>query len=246
MHQLRDRRCRCTTQLEKPALETKPDRGAVVLTALRPAPGNMGIGMNDDPSWRDLIAANMREVNSFWSWRDKPIGEGGAAEEILRQCGVDVRNLVSRVQGQDPPDCEAILDGRFSGVEVTELVHEKTLRRSIKAVRQRQSGNEPKQGEAYFIWDRDDLLTGLQTLIDRKDEPSKQKGGPYERYVLVIHTDELVLDRDTVTRFLEGATFRAKMITDVFFGLSYERGCCPVFRLPLGDVRTPGIVDHEK
>ena len=117
------------------------------------------------------------------------------------------------------------------------------LRRSIKAVRQRRSGKEPERPEVYFVWDRDDLLSGLQSLIDKKDEPSKLKGGPYERYVLVIYTDELVLDRDTVTRFLDGATFRASLITDVFFGLSYERGCCPVFRLPLDSARIPDTRD---
>ena len=62
------------------------------------------------------------------------------------------------------------------------------------------------------------------------------KGGPYERYVLVIHTDEFLLDSTTVRRFLKGATFRARLINnDVIVGLSYEpaSGACPVFRLEL-------------
>jgi hypothetical protein len=45
--------------------------------------------------------------------------------------------------------------------------------------------------------------------------------GPYERYVLVIHTDEFFLDSATVRRFLKGATFRAHLITDVILGLSH-------------------------
>lgn len=40
-----------------------------------------------------------------------------------------------------------------------ELVHEATLKRSIKAVRQRSRGEEPQKPEAYFVWDRDDLCS---------------------------------------------------------------------------------------
>jgi hypothetical protein len=77
-----------------------------------------------------LIEANTRPWNSFWSWRDKPIGEHGAASEILQRAGVDVLGPTSRSQKENPPDCEGTLDGQWSGVEVTELVHRKTLGRS--------------------------------------------------------------------------------------------------------------------
>jgi hypothetical protein len=138
---------------------------------------------------RKVIEANARPWNGFWSWRDKPIGEHGAASEILQRAGIDVGDLTSRPLNEDPPDCEGTLDGRWSGVEVTELVHRKTLERSIKAAKQRAMGREPAQPEAYFVWDKDDLIAAIQTLIDGKGV-AKLKGGPYERYVLVIHSDE--------------------------------------------------------
>jgi hypothetical protein len=43
----------------------------------------------------------------------------------------------------------------------------------------------------------------------------------------VIHTDEFFLDRETVGRFLEGASFRTTFITDVFLGLSYHPSAEP-------------------
>jgi hypothetical protein len=86
---------------------------------------------SDDEAIRALIEANLRPWNAFWTWRDKPIGERGAASEILEPAGVQVVGLVSREPGQDPPDCEATLDGLFSGVEVTVLVHRPTLERSL-------------------------------------------------------------------------------------------------------------------
>jgi len=82
-------------------------------------------GMNDDDDdYNDLgrlILANTREWNSFWFWRDKPVGERGVVREVLESAKVEVTHL--RSLDQDPPDCEGTLDGQFSGIEVTELVH---------------------------------------------------------------------------------------------------------------------------
>ena len=104
----------------------------------------------------------------------------------------------------------------------------------MKALKERAAGREPDKPEAYFVWNRTDLLRALQERIEVKDA-IRLKGGPYERYVLVIHTDEFFLDSATVRRFLKGATFRAHLITDVILGLSHEpaSGGCPVFRLEL-------------
>jgi hypothetical protein len=96
--------------------------------------------MNDDDFER-LVLANTREWNGFWFWRDKPVGERGVARNILEAAKVQVNDLRSR--DHQPPDCEATLDGNFSGIEVTELVHRPTLERSIKAVRQRSRGEVP-------------------------------------------------------------------------------------------------------
>jgi hypothetical protein len=81
-------------------------------------------------------------------------------------------------------------------------------------------GKEPKKGEAYFVWERVDLLA-LQDRIDAKDK-AKLKGGQYKRYILVICTDEMFLEATKVERWLTGATFRARRIRDVVLGLSYE------------------------
>jgi hypothetical protein len=186
--------------------------------------------MNDDDNFKRLILANTREWNGFWFWRDKPVGEHGAARAILEEAGIRVDDL--RSLDQDPPDCEATLDGQFSGIEVTELVHQATLERSIKAVRQRSRGEEPQKPEAYFDWDRDDLIAALENILLLKNSAKPRLS--YERYVLVIHTGEYLLDSDRVKRFLKGATFSTSLITHAFLGLSYEPGKgCPVFELEL-------------
>lgn len=189
---------------------------------------------DDDPNLLDeLLKFKSRNWNDFWYSRDKPITEQEAARGILEQAGLNVVDLVA---GPNPPDCEAVLDGHFSGVEVTELLHQPTLERSLKAMKERQAGKQPRRSAAYFNWNRNDLLSALQSIIDRKDKGVRQlQARRYERYVLVIHTDEFFLNRDTTKGFLEGAVFRANFITEAFLGISYEpiAQCCPVFRLEL-------------
>jgi hypothetical protein len=141
-----------------------------------------------------------QEWNAFWFWRDRPVQERVNAANLLEAAGVQIVELVSR--REDPPDCEATLDGEFSGIEVTELVH-KTAKRSIKARKERVAGKEPKQPEVFFDWDRSSLLSALQDRIERKQQ-RRWKGGPYQRRVLVMCTDEFLLDRIKVDRFFAG------------------------------------------
>jgi hypothetical protein len=176
-----------------------------------------------------VMIGKKRKWNSYWDWPDRAVKERGIVADILRQSGIQVTHLTSRPSGQDPPDCEAVLDGHFSGVEVTELVDQETLEQSIRARDEREAGGDPIKAEVFLLWNRRQLLSALQARIDAKDR--NWKGGPYKRYVLVIHTDEFSLDRGTVARFLEGATFKTQLLTDVFLGLSF--GSDPVFRLHL-------------
>jgi hypothetical protein len=181
----------------------------------------------DELNYLRVMLAKKRKHDSYWKWSDRLVEERGIASEILREAGENVAGMRSLERGQDPPDCEATLDGRFSGVEVTELIDQRALEQNLR---------QP-ESPVYFDWDKPTFLAALQSRIDAKDRA--WKGGPYERRVLVIHTDEFVLDRDTVSRFLEGTRFRSTFITDVFLGLSYqssaepEGGCHPVFSLSI-------------
>jgi hypothetical protein len=163
-----------------------------------------------------------RGWQDYWHWKDKPVQERASARTVLEAAGVKIDELRSR--NHDPPDCEAFLDGQWSGIEVTELLEQPTLEQSIRARRQ-----------------RDDLLAAIQRRIDEKDIAHKVKGGPYQRYVLVILTAETFLAREYIQEFLKDTEFRARLITDAFLGLDYhpanpltgEDGGNPVFRLSL-------------
>jgi hypothetical protein len=180
-----------------------------------------------------LAAANTREWSTYWYWRDKAAGEWRNASNVLQAAGVQIAELVSRSEREQPPDCEAKLDGCWSGIEMTELVDRPTLKRNIKAIRERAAGKEPKRPEALFVWDRSSLLSALAARIDRKER--SWQGGPYQRHVLIMCTNEFFLDRVSVDHFLQGATFQTSFLTDVFLGLSYQEGCVPVFHFAVSD-----------
>jgi len=164
-------------------------------------------------------------TDDFFDWSDRPVQERVIARTMLEHAGFKVSTFKSCED--DPPDCEGTLDGNRSAVEVTRLNHEKTRAQSMKARRE----GKP---EVYFYWERDDLLLKLQILIDKKElDVKRYSGGPYDRYVLVLHTDEMVLTKATVEKHLEGATFHSRLFTDVVLGLSYETGGYPAFRLQL-------------
>jgi hypothetical protein len=166
-------------------------------------------------------------IGRFWDWPNKPVKERVVARQILLDAKFEVTKFGSR--RDDPPDCEGLLDGQWSAVELTQLMHEKARAQSMKAIKQ-----QPEQPEKYYSWDRDEVLRAIQELIRAKDA-KRYKGGPYQRFVLVIYTDEFVLKGATMQQFLDGTTFRTRVFTDVVVGLSYEpvSGSYPTFRLSL-------------
>jgi hypothetical protein len=159
----------------------------------------------------------------FWHFKDKGVMEWGAVREILLTAGLKIEGDVTK-RTDDPPDCEAVIDGERCGIEATELVHQEALQRT------KQSGQE-----LHFVWDKENFCRELQSRITRKDRADNVKGAPYQRYILVIFTDEFFLNRNDVEGFIAGTSFRATFITDVFLGLSYDATIkeYPVFRLQL-------------
>src|SRR5438132_81927 len=104
------------------------------------------VGDEDWTEFGEMLRANSRAGGrDYWFWKDKPEREAGAAEEVLTTAGHNVVDLRPRLPGQDPPDCEATIDGQWCGIEVSELLHQGTLEASIRG---------PEQ---HFIWQREDL-----------------------------------------------------------------------------------------
>ncbi len=139
------------------------------------------------------------------------------AERTLAAAGIQFTSLRHR-GNQDPPDCEAMIEGVRCGIEVTELAHERALRASIKSVRAMEGFLR------YHEWTREEFLIKLRERIAEKDSPTDLKDGPYERYFLVISTGEMHLTQEVIRVYLEGITFPCSLITDAFISLDYHPG----------------------
>jgi hypothetical protein len=87
--------------------------------------------MDDHDDFARVMRENKRGANDFWYWKDKPVMEAGVARTVLESAGRQFQQLRSRHR-EDPPDCEAIIEGLRYGIEVSELVDEPTLKATIK------------------------------------------------------------------------------------------------------------------
>ncbi len=115
---------------------------------------------------------------------DRPIVERMWVEHFLKAARFSVQRLVARNAHEDPPDCEAIVDGARAGIEATEIIYGGTAASFDHMVQ-------------HFEWSRPSFLARVQSIIADKD--GKQwLGGPYERRLLVIYTNELYLPREKV------------------------------------------------
>jgi hypothetical protein len=193
-----------------------------------------------DPAWS-------RPANSYGTFRrgkdteaiDKRLEERGFAEDALSGGGFEFSAL--RSCEVDPPDCEAIVDGTFTGIEVTELVEGTTLAQAREALKRSTSDVLPRLHlREYREWTREDFLAEVQALIKKKNL-GNWKGGAYQRHMLVIHTDEMTLGPGQVKRFLDGEQFAFGFFSDVVVVLSYDphTQTPPAFRLVSNRAQRP-------
>jgi hypothetical protein len=193
--------------------------------------------MADDDDEFAKALAQMREASDrargyadFFEYQpDRAMGEVGVVEsleEVLENAGAGFfSSLQSRGRGNDPPDCEALnAAGQRIAIEVTELVSAGAIRAS-----------KAKGALLWQEWDRPTFLSSLANALIAKDSKhAKLKGGPYPGgYVVVLHTDELLLSREFVQAALEGSAISVQHISRAFLLLSYRSGRYPYFELPL-------------
>jgi hypothetical protein len=171
-----------------------------------------------------------RPLNDFFTWAPaRELEEFGVADQLrqsLELQGQDsFRALRVRGRGNDPPDCEAIDPlGSVVAIEVTELIDPSAI-------------ISFKKGSTYTWadWSREKLILGVNHLLDVKaNRYAALKGGPYDKYLVVIHTDEPMLPYDTARRMLGGYRFRSRPNVDrAFLLISYDPKlrCCPFIEL---------------
>jgi hypothetical protein len=184
---------------------------------------------------REAIARQRPCADYFGFAVDRAIAEVGVAEELCGVLAAEGRPLASHIEsrgGDDPPDCQGIGDGGARiAIEITELVDPD----AIKAA---------KAGRAFdwADWTREKLLGELQLRLNKKDKKlSRARGGPYDAYVVIIHTDEPLLNIECVRSLLDSAHFRPTALVDrAFLLLSFDpkSQSCPFIELQFSEETT--------
>ncbi len=190
----------------------------------------------DEQDYRSMVARSMAQSRrrhrghaDYWRGPNQEAEELYVAKTLLtflnRREQLEWK-LRSRGQGQDPPDCEAVAEsGMLVGIEVTELVDQSSIEEVVRG------GCEP-----LADWSREQLTDHLQRLLHRKDAPARTQGGPYQEYLLAIHTDEPSLTAANLDQLLLEHTFpEMQLITAAFIlvGFDPRRATCPVVELRL-------------
>lgn len=174
---------------------------------------------------------NSRGYADFFGWEEnRDIEEWGVVVSLSDSLESEGKKLFSglkrRGRNNDPPDCEARdTDGRRVAIEVTELVDGKAIQ-------------DFKSGAVYqwADWDKDKFITSVESLLSRKDSRYPElKEPPYDGgYIIVIFTDEPMLDRLTVESYLAGHAFKKpEFLTKAFLLVSYDPAIkkCPHYEL---------------
>ena len=183
----------------------------------------------------ELICAEKyraRGYADFFGWSlDRDIEEWGIVTNLAESMEIDGKvlftNLKRRGRGNDPPDCEALdNNGRRIAIEVTELV-------DGKAIKDYKSSGIYKWAD----WNKSKFISFLESILSRKDSRyPKLKEPPYEGgYIVVIFTDEPMLNRSVVASYLQGHVFKMSYITRAFLLMSYDPEIkrCPYYELTI-------------
>ncbi len=179
-----------------------------------------------------------RTYAAYWEFPDEAARDKGIVADLILSLEASViqlkpRSLRSRGR-DDPPDCEALdLAGRRVAFELSEIVDAQAIMRHTR----REGLHYREYSEASFLALLDARLTA------KLREETDLKGGPYHRRVLVLHSDEGLLDPEFCSSAVRGRTARyIRPWTDVFLifpppphftgtDIGYVRKC-PIITIP--------------
>jgi len=165
-----------------------------------------------------------RGYADFFDWSDKSLKEWGIAqsfvEELHRDCGPIIAAGKQHPGGANyAPDFQLdTTSGEVWGIEITEFVSQDAI-------------HQTKRGKAVLAeWPDEELVAEFRRIVARKDQPEKIRGGPYDRYGLLMHTDEPMFNAERLSAVLARLDIETRTIDEVYVLLSYDPGVkrCPL------------------
>jgi len=184
--------------------------------------------MNDEEILRgieryiaDQKHVKRRHASFFYAGRKyKGIGEASIAQEFVpsleRILGISVDRVVN---GDDPPDIVfEVNDIRKFAIELTELVNPKAITAQINK-------DDALYAAECLNWDSTNTCERIESLLGKKQSVAEKIAISYERYTVLIHTDETMLTSYQVSRFVSGHKWpEYSNIDDAYVICSYEPG----------------------
>ena len=170
--------------------------------------------MNDIDNIREFLKVQ-RKYASFFEWykREKSIKEKGIVESLLESLSMDGTTMYQnlRASENDPPDVLAeTMGGVLVAFEVRELVDQ-------PAIELNERGEQ-----VYRDWTNSEVIQEIQKIIDEKDTKN-YIGGPYEKWILVIPTDEPVLTHWQLKPLLDAHEFKeTRQLNEAYLLFSYD------------------------
>ncbi len=156
-----------------------------------------------------------RKYANHWEWPDKQRKELGIVEDWLESMHLVGEHTYTTPRiGPAPnkaPDCIILDENKnFIAVEVCELVCQ-------KAIEENQCGNM-----VYRDWQPAEVLNKLEEILKKKDK-KKYYGGPYSRIIVLIHTDEPVINFNQHAEILISMEFNALMqVNEAYLLFPYD------------------------
>lgn len=196
-----------------------------------------------------LLLSLARRMRVYASFRESGAGRGHQREEELDLASDFLREAAShyeasyhslRLSPNDPPDCIARTNhGDPVAIEVTELVSEEAVR--INEQLRAKLNRHPSIDEMVMAqWDPTALVSSISERLNEKDR-KVLKGGCYSEYIVLIHTDEPLLDHVQAVHWLSSVQFAPlQQVTSGYLMFSYQPGeGYPLIRLSLAGPRAP-------
>jgi hypothetical protein len=181
---------------------------------------------------QERVRAMMRKVRpdaGFFDWPVKPTKEFRVVVHLCDSVG-DALGLDSISLGSDPPDVighqheggDVAGAGTPVAIEVTELVDEEVLAHNVRVHRESQGEDFIERGKPLQrrVWDRPGLIAATDERLRVKDGVTLKPapcGRQYERYIVVLHTDEMMLVHAEAQEWLRDHTFTGmRQVTEAY------------------------------
>ena len=178
----------------------------------------VAIDMDEVGRWLIKAAKQNRGYAAYFDFPDKRVKEEALARllanALMEKGHIPKRQTSVISRKDDPPDCEIIVqDGERIGVEITELVDQEAIEEF------KRSGDSLTN---HSEWSNAKFVDRVSKIVKRKDDPHRVNGGPYDRYILLLHTDEAELNAEQVEKMAESLSINTLTIDEVWILVSYD------------------------